>query len=39
MLARAVVAAARSARLNRRVGCHTLRHNADCRIMPTRLAG
>jgi integron integrase len=27
MLARAVTAAARSARLNRRVGCHTLRHS------------
>jgi integron integrase len=34
LLARAVVAAVRRCGLTRRAGCHTLRHNADCRLMP-----
>ena len=33
---KAVVAAAHAARIGRRVTCHSLRHNADCRIMPSR---
>jgi integron integrase len=37
-LARAVTLATRKANVNRHVGCHTFRHSADCRIMPTGLA-
>ena len=32
-------AACRAAGLDNHVTVHTLRHNADCRLMPTRLAG
>ena len=35
---RAVTEAGRKAGLAKRVGCHTLRHHADCRIMPTGAA-
>jgi integrase len=31
---RAMAAAARKAGLTKQVGCHTLRHHADCRFMP-----
>jgi integron integrase len=34
-LQRAVHEAVRRAGLSKPAGCHTLRHNADCRIMPT----
>ena len=34
VIQRAVADAARRAGLTKRVGCHTFRHHADCRIMP-----
>ena len=36
VIQRAVASAARRAGLAKRVSCHTLRHHADCRIMPMR---
>ncbi|HWW84618.1 MAG TPA: tyrosine-type recombinase/integrase, partial [Vicinamibacterales bacterium] len=37
-LCRAVSAAARAAGIAKRVSPHTLRHNAECRIIPSYLA-
>ena len=38
VIQRAVTEAGRKAGLAKRVGCHTFRHHADCRIMPTGAA-